>query len=778
MAAATAAATLSGAGHARSTVPTTEVVVTLKGPALTAFGRSLASARHGDYARELAAAQQQAAENIHAAVPRAQLRWRYRFVANGFAVVLPTADVPRLARIPGLELWPNVRYGSLTLQIVHSPEIIGADKLWGPGLATAGNGIKIGIIDDGIDASHQYFSAAGLSYPPGFPKGQTQFATPKVIVQRAFAPASPPWKYATNPFDPTQSFHATHVAGIAAGDHGTSAGSAAISGIAPNAYLGNYKALSIPTPDFGLDGNAAEITAAIEAAVSDGMNVINLSLGEPEIEPSRDLVVHAIEAAARAGVVPVVAAGNDFNQFGFGSISSPSNAPSAITVAATTASDTIADFSSGGPTPISLQLKPDVAAPGVSITSSLPPGQGGPWGQLGGTSMASPHVAGGAALLKERHPGWSVAQIKSALVLTADPVRDDDGREVSVLREGGGQVNLPRADNPLVFATPTNVSFPVNGGSRSVALTDAGGGVGMWTVTMQLQGKPRPGVQITAPASVSVPGPLAVSATATDQARTGNVTGFFVLTRGTDTRRIPFWLDVNHPVLGTEPTRKLTAPGLYKASTKTGASKVSQYRYPTGGDVAYPGPEIVYRVRITQPIANFGVAVVSGKAVPHIVAAGDENHLVGYAGLPQTLNPYLKTFGQARPVAGAVLPVAGTYDIVFDSRSQATAGPFHFRFWKNDTSPPRLRLVSAKRGSVVVAATDAGAGVDPHSVSATVDGHSAHTRLVDGKLTLRVNPGSHEIVVTASDYEELKNMEDVAKIKPNTATLTRTVVVG
>ena len=64
-----------------------------------------------------------------------------------------------------------------------------------------------------------------------------------------------------------------------------------ISGVAPNAYLGNYKALTIPTPNFGLDGNAAEIAAAIEAAVADGMDVINLSLGEPEIEPSRDIVV-------------------------------------------------------------------------------------------------------------------------------------------------------------------------------------------------------------------------------------------------------------------------------------------------------------------------------------------------------------------------------------------------------------------------------------------------------------------------------------------------------
>jgi hypothetical protein len=119
-----------------------------------------------------------------------------------------------------------------------------------------------------------------------------------VIVAKTFAPQTPAWKYANTPFDPTQSFHATHVAGIAAGDHGVNAKGTAISGVAPNAWLGNYKALTIPTPGFGLDGNSAEIAAAIESAVADGMNVINLSLGEPEVDPSRDLVVQTIDAAA------------------------------------------------------------------------------------------------------------------------------------------------------------------------------------------------------------------------------------------------------------------------------------------------------------------------------------------------------------------------------------------------------------------------------------------------------------------------------------------------
>ena len=75
-------------------------------------------------------------------------------------------------------------------------------------------------------------------------------------------------------------------------------------------------------------------------------------------------------------------------------------------------------IASGGPTPISLMLKPDVAAPGVAIISSLPVSQGGPYGALSGTSMATPQVSGAVALLKQRHPSWTVEEIKSALVQT------------------------------------------------------------------------------------------------------------------------------------------------------------------------------------------------------------------------------------------------------------------------------------------------------------------------------------------------------------------------
>ena len=80
----------------------------------------------------------------------------------------------------------------------------------------------------------------------------------------------------------------------------------------------------------------------------------------------------------------------------------------------------MASFSSAGPTPLSLRMKPDVTAPGVAVLSSVPRREG-IWQPFSGTSMAAPHVAGAAALLRQRHRGWTVEQLKSALVQTGGP---------------------------------------------------------------------------------------------------------------------------------------------------------------------------------------------------------------------------------------------------------------------------------------------------------------------------------------------------------------------
>jgi subtilisin family serine protease len=764
--AAVGAAVAVSAGAAGAPAPTdeTEVVVTLKAPPLAAFGSAHG---HRTYAMQLRAAQAALADRIVASVPGSRIRWRYTHVANGLAVVLPHSSFAALANTPGVaRVWPNVRYHALRL--AGTPQQIGADKLWGPGLETAGNGMKIGVIDEGLDATHPFFDPAGYSYPPGFPKGRTDLTTPKVIVERAFPPPKSSYKYANDPIDPTESFHGTHVGGIAAGNP-TTVRAQPLSGVAPRAYLGNYKALTTPTPGFGLDGNSAEIAAAIEAAVADGMDVINLSIGEPEVEPTRDLVVKAIDGAAAAGVVPVVATGNDFDVFGYGSVSSPGNAAGAISVAAVNSAGTVADFSSAGPTPVSLRFKPDVSAPGVNVLSSL---EHGTFGTLSGTSMAAPAVAGAAALLKQRHPTWTVPQIKSALVQTGDPAHEN-GAEAPATREGGGVIDLPRADAPLVFAVPTALSFgvlePGTSRTKTVALTDAGGGAGDWSVSVVTQ---TGGGRIDTAAAVTVPGSLVVGAVS--GSTPGDVTGFVVLTRGTDVRRIPFWFDVASGQTAAGPF--LRKPATVKGTTKGAPSRIASYRYPTSGDGVWRGPERAYRIRITGRPANVGAVTLSGTALPHVLIGNSADRLAGYAGLPTDLNPYRKAYGGTVPVAGAVLPAPGVYTLVFDTRSAAQAGPFTFRWWVNDVTPPRLRLVSV-RGGIAVAASDAGSGVDPSSVSVSLDGRPAGVTFASGEFHIRAAKGAHTLLLTAADYQETKNMEDVPKILPNTATLRARVTV-
>jgi len=784
--------------------PLVEFVVTLKQAPLAARspGRRPALRSRGStsYLRDLTRDQHALETRIERAVPGAAVRWRYRVVLNGLAVVAPASARHRIAALPGVaDVYASTRYHR---SLFRSPAVIGAPQLWGPTLATAGDGIKIGVIDDGVDRTHPFFSPAGFAMPPGYPKGNRAYTTAKVIVARAFPPQGADWRYAKVPFDPIESEHATHVAGIAAGDNGTPApgpsGPVKVSGVAPHAYLGNYRVLTIPTDDFGLDGNSPEIVAGIEQAVRDGMDVINLSLGEPETTPSRDIVVRAIDGAAATGVVPVIAAGNDFEALGSGTVDSPGSAAGAITAAAATKSGTIAGFSSAGPTPVSLRLKPDVTAPGVSVLSSVP-ARYGTWGYLDGTSMAAPHVAGAAALLRERHPTWTVAQIKSALVLTGNPVRGlaRTGREVDPTREGGGMIWLPRADHPLVFASPASLSFGLVRRGRSSSLrtrlTDAGGGAGVWNVSIR-RSRSAAGVSLVATRTVTVPGTLTLRAAVAKPAATRDASGFVVLSRDGQTRRIPYWLHVTASALAKEPRRILRRPGVYRGNTRGRPALVSSYRYPAapegvGVTQRLPGPEQVFRFVLRRHVANAGAVVLShGRGVrvsPRLVRAGDENRLAGFAGLPIRINPYQPAFYGIEPVAGVFRPSPGAYDLVFDTRSRRVAGAYTFRFWVDDTTPPSARLLSrvaARGGSLRLAVSDRGSGIDVALMLARVDGRFRKITYSSSKRRASIDLGGvgrgrHRLLFGVSDYQETKNTENGQETLPNTRRLATPFVV-
>ena len=183
--------------------------------------------------------------------------------------------------------------------------------------------------------------------------------------------------------------------------------------------------------------------------------------GAADYAPESDPLVQAAEAMTRAGVVVVFAAGNE----GPKSVSadSPGIAPSSIAVGAVSTArwgnrpDNLGRSSSRGPG-LGLQIKPDLVAPGEGIYSSV----GGSFSTMSGTSMASPHVAGAAALLRQKHPQWTPAQIKSALMTTANTqVWSADGQDTfaGVMGQGAGRVDLEKAHDLALYLSPPSHSF-------------------------------------------------------------------------------------------------------------------------------------------------------------------------------------------------------------------------------------------------------------------------------------------------------------------------------
>ena len=362
------------AGHGRGL---TRVVVRLDGEPLAAWGgRSLQSATRTKlntrsassqaYLARLAAAQRTAVARIERAIPEARVQQRYRVVLNGFTVELPTRQLPRLLKLGFIaQVYPNVRY---TLATNRSPDVIRA-AAFSSLRGLHGEGMKIGIVDDGVDNRSPFLQGTGYSYPAGFPRGGRTWVNGKIIVARAF-PGPNSGRQGREAFVPNISFHGTHVAGIAAGNAGTIAQSGpdhpstpGLSGVAPRAWIGNYRVFNAPTP-IGYVANAAEIIEAFEAAVQDGMDVINFSGGGAMSEPAADPILEAVGNVARAGVVPVISAGNDRDEFGFGTVGSPGVAEDAISVAAVSNTHVFAPplHVVAADAPVSLQTMPMAAA--------------------------------------------------------------------------------------------------------------------------------------------------------------------------------------------------------------------------------------------------------------------------------------------------------------------------------------------------------------------------------------------------------------------------------
>ncbi|WP_407705994.1 S8 family peptidase [Streptomyces yaizuensis] len=296
---------------------------------------------------------------------------------------------------------------------------IGTPAAWQAG--HDGTGVTLAVLDSGIDTTHPDLVG-------------------KVSAERNFSDA---------PDARDRNGHGTHVASTAAGTGAGSGGK--FKGVAPGAKLLNGKVLN----DSG-EGTFTGIIEGIDWAVAQGADIVNLSLGgtdHPGIDP---LEAHVNKVSAEKGVLFAVAAGNEGRR-GAGTIGSPGSADAALTVGAVDDQDRIADFSSRGPRVGDGGLKPDVTAPGVDITAAAASGVPGqnPAGytSLSGTSMAAPHVAGAAALLKQKHPTWTPARLKAALTGSAEPGNH------TAYQQGSGRIAVDRAIGQTVLAEPVSFDF-------------------------------------------------------------------------------------------------------------------------------------------------------------------------------------------------------------------------------------------------------------------------------------------------------------------------------
>ncbi|WP_322938283.1 S8 family peptidase [Nocardioides bizhenqiangii] len=301
--------------------------------------------------------------------------------------------------------------GRVTATLDESVPQIGAPDAWEAGYD--GAGVTVAVLDTGVDVNHPDL-------------------TGQIDGTASFVPGEP----VTDIHG-----HGTHVAGTIAGTGAASNGDH--KGVAPGADLIVGKVLGGAAGE----GQDSWVLAGMEWAAESGADVVSMSLGDTMPSDGTDPMSQAVDALSEQyDALFVVASGNA----GPESISTPAAAAAALTVGAVDKEDRLAGFSSTGPLFGSGALKPDIVAPGVDITaprSQEAPGAGS-YQTMSGTSMATPHVSGAAAILAQRHPNWTGQQLKRHLMSTATGLADYSPYEV-----GTGRVDVADAIRSTVRAT-------------------------------------------------------------------------------------------------------------------------------------------------------------------------------------------------------------------------------------------------------------------------------------------------------------------------------------
>ncbi|MFF7815286.1 S8 family serine peptidase [Streptomyces sp. NPDC007945] len=390
----------------------------------------------------------------------------------------------------------------------HSARQVHAPEAWAAGYD--GTGTKVAVLDTGADTGHPDLRG-------------------RIVASENFTDSDT---------SEDRGGHGTHTLSTVGGSGAASGGRN--KGVAPGTALLNGKVLN----DSG-SGATSWIIAGMEWAVAQGADVVSMSLGNPSETDCDDPMSAAAEQLARnEGTLFVVAAGNAGPTLN--SVSSPGCAPGVLTVGATDRDDSTAWFSSRSPVPDEAHtLKPEIAAPGVGISAAAAGGRGlYAYQAMSGTSMATPHVAGAAAILKQRHPDWTAQQLKAALVASAETDIPGDVRET-----GAGRLDVEAAIGQTVLSAPavqagtyhwpqdksdrTTVTVPYTNTSDAPVTLDlavekvTGNDGSAIRSTVARLGKRT----VTVPAGATVRVPLAVDPTARlERAQYGDVTGRIVAT--------------------------------------------------------------------------------------------------------------------------------------------------------------------------------------------------------------------------------------------------------
>ncbi|MGW3347141.1 S8 family serine peptidase [Nonomuraea rubra] len=361
--------------------------------------------------------------------------------------------------------------GKVKADLAESTAQIGAPQVWAGG--NTGEGVDVAVLDSGIDTAHP--DLAGRV-------AQAETFVPDQTVEDGQG-------------------HGTHVASTIAGTGAASGGKER--GVAPGVRLHVGKVL-----DNAGEGQESWVLAGMEwAARTERAKIISMSLGAQATDGTDPLSAAVNQLSAETGALFVVAAGNS-GPTGF-TVGTPAAADAALAVGAVDGADQLAGFSSRGPRAGDRGLKPEITAPGVDILAarSQYAAEGdGFYQTMSGTSMATPHVAGAAALLAAQHPDWTGAQLKDALVSTAKPTPDHTPAEA-----GSGRLDIAATSTATVFATASAFagyrSYPVEAGTTStkdVTYTNLGEAPVTLDLATRVNGAPQDAFTLSQP-QVTVP---------------------------------------------------------------------------------------------------------------------------------------------------------------------------------------------------------------------------------------------------------------------------------